>query len=293
MTSDREQARLLRRKRRRQFIRAMFARRIVLISFIIACLIVGLALLAKWIMPYDPNAIDMRSLLKAPSWTHLLGTDQFGRDILSRIIAGSQVSLVVGVLAVMIACVVGTTLGMLAGYFGGAVDDLINRTSEAIRVIPQIVFAIALCAVFGGGVANLALILGISNTTIYIRMMRSEVLSIKERDYIMAGHLQGSGSFRLMLRHILPNSVSPIIVTMTQQIGGTILSEAGLSFLGLGISQPTASWGSLVSDGRSYLLTNPVYSLAPGLCIALLVICLNTLGDGIRDAMDPRLRGEA
>lgn len=199
----------------------------------------------------------------------------------------------VGVLAVMIACVVGTTLGMLAGYFGGAVDDLINRTSEAIRVIPQIVFAIALCAVFGGGVANLALILGISNTTIYIRMMRSEVLSIKERDYIMAGHLQGSGSFRLMLRHILPNSVSPIIVTMTQQIGGTILSEAGLSFLGLGISQPTASWGSLVSDGRSYLLTNPVYSLAPGLCIALLVICLNTLGDGIRDAMDPRLRGEA
>ena len=150
----------------------------------------------------------------------------------------------------------------------------------------------ALCAVFGGGIINLAIVLGISNMAIYIRMMRGQVLSIKESDYIMAGRLQGNSNFRLMFRHILPNSISPIIVTMTQQVGQTILAEAGLSFLGLGISQPTASWGSIVSDGRNYLLQNPTFSIAPGICIALLVIFLNTLGDGIRDALDPRLRGE-
>ena len=159
------------------------------------------------------------------------------------------ISLVVGVLAVIIACIIGTAFGMIAGYFGGVVDDVINRISEAIRVIPQVVLAIALCAVFGGGILNMSIILGISNMTIYVRMMRGEVMSIKERDYIMAGKLQGNSSFRLMLKHVLPNSISPIIVTMTQQIGNTILSEAGLSFLGLGISQPTASWGSLVSGG--------------------------------------------
>lgn len=279
-------------KKRKQFFHALFSRKIVLISAIILMIIVLVAVLAYQIMPFDPNKPAVRDRNQGPSVTHLLGTDEYGRDVLSRIIIGSRVSLIVGVLAVMIACVIGTTFGMVAGYFGGVVDDVISRVSEAIRVIPQVVLAIALCAVFGGGIVNMSLILGISNMTVYIRMMRSQVMSIKERDYIMAGRLQGNSNFRLMLRHILPNSISPIIVTMTQQIGGTILSEAGLSFLGLGISTPTASWGTLVSGGRAYLLTNPVYSLAPGVCIALLVICLNTLGDGVRDALDPRLRGE-
>lgn len=279
-------------KKRKQFFRALFSRKIVLISAIILVVIVLVAVFAYQIMPFDPNKPAVRDRNQGPSATHLLGTDEYGRDVLSRIIIGSRVSLIVGVLAVMIACVIGTTFGMIAGYFGGVVDDVVSRVSEAIRVIPQVVLAIALCAVFGGGVVNMSLILGISNMTVYIRMMRSQVMSIKERDYIMAGRLQGNSNFRLMLRHILPNSISPIIVTMTQQIGGTILSEAGLSFLGLGISTPTASWGTLVSGGRAYLLTNPVYSLAPGVCIALLVICLNTVGDGVRDALDPRLRGE-
>lgn len=279
-------------KKRKQFFRALFSRKIVLISAIVVLIIVLVAAFAYQIMPFDPNKPAVRDRNQGPSATHLLGTDEYGRDVLSRIIIGSRVSLIVGVLAVMIACVIGTTFGMIAGYFGGVVDDVISRISEAIRVIPQVVLAIALCAVFGGGIVNMSLILGISNMTVYIRMMRSQVMSIKERDYIMAGRLQGNSNARLMLRHILPNSISPIIVTMTQQIGGTILSEAGLSFLGLGISTPTASWGTLVSGGRAYLLTNPVYSLAPGVCIALLVICLNTLGDGVRDALDPRLRGE-
>ena len=287
-----KEARAHRAKKRRQFIKTLFSRRVVLVATVILLMIILSAIFASVISPCDPNAISIKARNQGPTSAHLLGTDEYGRDVLSRIIYGGRVSLVVGVLAVIIACVIGTLLGMVAGYFGGWVDDVISRVAEAIRVIPQVVLAIALCAVFGGGILNLSIILGISNLTVYIRMMRSQVMSIKERDYIMAGKLQGNSSLRLMMKHILPNSISPIIVTMTQQIGGTILAEAGLSFLGLGISVPTASWGSLVSGGRAYLLTNPVYSLAPGIAIALLVICLNTLGDGVRDALDPRLRGE-
>ena len=259
VTADRAQAliRANKAKKRRQFIKALFSRKIVLVSACIVMLIILVAVFAYQIMPFDPNKPAVRERNQGPSAAHLLGTDEFGRDVLSRIIIGSRVSLIVGVLAVIIACIIGTTLGMLAGYFGGFIDDLISRVAEAIRVIPQVVLAIALCAVFGGGIVNMSLILGISNMTVYIRMMRSQVMSIKERDYIMAGR-----------------------------------AEAGLSFLGLGISTPTASWGTLVSGGRAYLLTNPVYSIAPGVCIALLVICLNSLGDGVRDALDPRLRGE-
>lgn len=290
--AERQSVKANKAKHWRQFIKTMFSRKIAIAAFVILVLIVLSAVFADFIAPYDPDKISISESAQWPSAAHWLGTDEFGRDVLSRIIYGGRVSLVVGVLAVMIACAIGTTMGMVAGFFGGIVDDVLSRLAEAIRVIPQVVLAIALCSVFGGGIVNVAIILGISNMTVYIRMMRSQVLSIKERDYIMAGKLQGNSTVRLMLRHILPNSVSPIIVTMTQQIGSTILSEAGLSFLGLGISVPTASWGALVSGGRDFLLTNPVYSLAPGICIALLVICLNTLGDGVRDALDPRLRGE-
>ena len=290
--ADRQGVKANKAKHRRQFIKTMFSRKIAIAAFVILVVIVLSAVFADFIAPYDPDQISISESAQWPSMAHWLGTDEFGRDVLSRIIYGGRVSLVVGVLAVMIACAIGTTMGMVAGFFGGIVDDVLSRLAEAIRVIPQVVLAIALCSVFGGGIVNVAIILGISNMTVYIRMMRSQVLSIKQRDYIMAGKLQGNSSVRLMLRHILPNSISPIIVTMTQQIGSTILSEAGLSFLGLGISVPTASWGALVSGGRDFLLTNPVYSLAPGICIALLVICLNTLGDGVRDALDPRLRGE-
>lgn len=249
-----------RAKKRKLFFKTLFSRKIVLVSAIVVLLIILIAIFADFLMPYNPNQISIPERNQGMSAAHWLGTDEYGRDLLSRVIAGSRVSLIVGLLAVIIACVIGTTLGMIAGYFGG--------------------------------ILNLAIVLGISNTTVYIRMMRSQVLSIKERDYIMAGKLQGNSNFRLMFHHILPNSISPIIVTMTQQVGNTILSEAGLSFLGLGISKPTATWGALVNGGRSFLLTNPIYSLAPGIAIALLVICLNTLGDGVRDALDPRLRGE-
>jgi peptide/nickel transport system permease protein len=279
------------RKRTKKFIKSLFKRKIVLVSAIGLLLIIFSAVFAPLISPYDPNAQVLSEALQGPSASHIFGTDNYGRDILSRIFYGGRVSLIVGVAAVLGACVIGTFFGMVSGFFGGWIDDVINRISEAIRAIPQIVLAMSLCAIFGGGVVNLAIILGISNIAVYIRMMRGQVLSVKEQDYIMAAKLQGNKSFRMMMKHILPNCVSPIIVQMTLQIGQTILAEAGLSFLGLGISAPTASWGSIVSDGRQYLLQNPWFSIAPGICIALLVIFLNTIGDGVRDVLDPRMRG--
>lgn len=275
----------------RKFLKVLFKRKMVLISAIGLVLFICMAIFAPIISPYDPNAQSLMDTLKGPSAQYLLGTDNYGRDILSRIFYGARVSLTVGVAAVLVACAIGTFFGMVAGFFGGWVDDVINRISEAIRAIPQIVLAMSLCAVFGGGILNLSIILGISNIAVYIRMMRGQVLSIKQKDYIMAAKLQGNSSMGIMMKHILPNCISPIIVQMTLQVGQTILSEAGLSFLGLGISAPTASWGSIVSDGRMYLLQNPMFSLAPGVCIALLVVFLNTVGDGVRDALDPRMRG--
>lgn len=273
-------------------IKTLFARKVAVFSALVVMIFILLAVFAPLIAPYDPNYADFASFLQGPSSAHLLGTDNYGRDVLSRIIYGTRVSLIIGVLAVVIACVIGTFFGMVAGYFGGIVDDVISRLMEAVRAIPQIILAMALTAVFGSGIRNLAIILGISSMAGYVRMMRGQVLTIKQADYIMAGKLQGNKDFRLMFKHILPNSISPIIVMMTQQVGSTILSEAGLSFLGLGISAPTASWGSMVSEGRLFLMQNPVFALTPGICVAVLVICLNMFGDGVRDALDPRLRGE-
>lgn len=281
-----------RAKRIKQFLRVLFSRKIVLVSAIGILFFVVVALFARYIAPYDPNEAFFADSLAQPSLKYWLGTDMHGRDVFSRVVYGSQVSLVIGLLAVIIACVIGTFLGLISGYVGGLVDDVITRISEAIRSIPQVILAMALTAVFGGGIINLSIILGVSNVVAYVRMMRGQVLSIKESDYVMAAKLQGNSSLRVMLRHILPNSVSPIIVLMTQQVGATILAEAGLSFLGLGISAPTASWGSIVNEGRSYLLQNPVYALVPGICVAVLVVFLNTFGDGVRDALDPRLRGD-
>ena len=275
-----------------KFSKTLFSRKIVSVSGFFILLFIVIAVFAPLIAPYDPDFADFAAYLQGPSRLHVLGTDSYGRDVLSRIIYGTRVSLIIGVLAVVIACAVGTFFGMAAGYFGGVADDVINRLTEAVRAIPQVVLAMALTAVFGGGLRNLALILGISSMAGYVRMMRGQVLSIKEADYIMAAKLQGNKNFQLMFKHILPNSISPIIVMMTQQVGNTILSEAGLSFLGLGISAPTASWGSMVSEGRMFLLQNPVFALTPGICVAVLVISLNMFGDGIRDALDPRLRGE-
>lgn len=289
---DLQHANHRKKEKRKKFIKMLFRRKIVIFGAVGVGVFIIIAMLAPWISMYDPNEAHFADSLVKPSAKYLLGTDMHGRDVLSRIFYGARVSLIIGVFAVLISCIAGTFLGMCAAYFGGWVDGIITRLCEALRAIPQVVLAMALTAVFGSGMKNLAIILGVSTIPGYIMMMRAQVLSIRESDYIMAGKLQGNSNLRLMIIHILPNSISPIIVMMTQQVGATILAEAGLSFLGLGISSPMASWGSMVNEGRNYLLQNPVFALTPGVCVALLVICLNMLGDGIRDALDPRLRGE-
>lgn len=276
----------------KRFLRAMFARKIVIVSTAVVILIVLAAVFAPILAPFDPAATDFYNMKKGPSAVHLLGTDAFGRDVLSRLLYGARVSLVVGVVAVAIACVAGAVLGMCAAYFGGTVDAVIMRSNEALRCVPPVVLAMALVSVFGGGMRNIAIVLGISTIPGYVLMMRAQVLSVSGMEFVTAARLQGNESFRLLFRHILPNCLSPLLVMMTQQVGGTILSEAGLSFLGVGISAPTASWGTMVSEGKNLLMDNPVLGLLPGLCVAALVICLNTMGDGVRDALDPRLRGE-
>ena len=205
---------------------------------------------------------------------------------------GARVSLLIGVLAVAVAGVVGVFLGLFAAYFGGWADIIIMRLCDSVMSVPAVIVALALITIFGSGIVNLSLILGITAVPGFIRMIRGQALSVRELDYITYATTQGARDFNIIVRHILPNTISPIIVLMTQMVGVTILMEAGLSFIGVGISVPTASWGSMVSDGKQYLLTNPAVAIVPGICIAVLVVCLNVVGDGIRDALDPKLRGQ-
>ncbi|MBQ1356488.1 MAG: ABC transporter permease [Solobacterium sp.] len=277
---------------RTRFFRAMFARKIVVVATVVVVLVILAAVFADFLAPYNPNEQDLYHILQGPGEGHLLGTDAFGRDVLSRLLFGARISLAVGLMAVVIACVIGTILGMYAAYFGGIADAVIMRTCEALRSVPAVILAMALVSVFGGGAKNVAIILGISTIPGYVLMMRAQVLSVSNRDFVTAARLQGAGSHRVLYRHILPNCLSPLIVMMTQQVGSTILAEAGLSFLGVGISIPTASWGTMVAEGKAIMLRNPYLSLIPGICVAVLVISLNTMGDGIRDALDPHLRGE-
>lgn len=274
-----------------RFIKTLFQRRIVVVAAIVVLLFVIVAVFAKWIAPYDPNEQNYSAYLSNPSLEHPLGTDKYGRDLLSRLIYGAQVSLLVGVVAVSVGAIVGTLIGMVAGYFVGTADIVIMRICEAVMGIPQIILCMALRSVMGSSLIGLVLILGFTSIPGYVRMMRAQVLSARNSDYIMAAQVQGNRSFSIMLKHILPNCISPIIVMMSQTVGATILAEAGLSFLGLGISPPTPAWGGMVSDGRDYLTQLPIFALSPGVCVILLVMSLNILGDGLRDALDPRLRG--
>ena len=280
------------RKLMKKRLRALFRRKIVIVAAIGVLLFIFAAIFAPFLTPYNPNRTSFRESLLGPSAKHLLGTDFGGRDVFTRILYGARVSLVIGVLSVLLAAIIGSLLGLLCAYYGGALDNIVMRVIEGMDAIPQIMISMALLAVFGTGFINLAIILGITTIPADIRMMRASALTIKNSDYMLAARLQGGSPLWQMVKHMFPNSLSPLIVMITQQVGGTIVVESGLSFMGIGISVPTASWGTMLSEGRSYLLTNPVYALSPGLAIALLIICLNLFGDGVRDALDPRLRGD-
>ena len=275
----------------RRFFRVFLGRSVVGFGLVILVIVVTAAIFAPLIAPYDPFEQDLDNFLSQPSSDHLLGTDYLGRDSLSRIIYGARASLIVGICAVCIAAVLGMSLGLIAGYFGGIAYAVIMRVIDAMMCFPMLLLALAVSAMLGGGLKNITLIFGILMSSGYARMMCAQVLSVKENDYILASHAIGAGSWRIMLRHLAPNCMPPLIVQMSMMMGGIILAEAGLSFLGVGISAPTAAWGSMVSTGYAYLTTNPILSFAPGFAIMLTVFSFNMVGDGLRDALDPRLRG--
>ncbi len=252
---------------------------------------IAVALAAPVVAPYDPAAQDIEHFESPPSRTHLFGTDPFGRDILSRVIWGGRISLLVGVVVVIIATAVGGTMGIVAGYAGGALDRLLNFVIEMLMAVPLLLLALAFIAVLGPGLTNVMVAIGVGSVPMFARVLRAETRGIRERDYVLAAEAVGASQARILLRYIVPNLASSLIVLVTTRIATAMLSEASLSFLGIGIRPPTPSWGVMVAEGRGYLELAPWIALIPGFVIMLTVLSFNLVGDGLRDALDVRLRG--
>jgi peptide/nickel transport system permease protein len=275
----------------RRFMRVFFQRKLVVFGLVVLTVVVICAIFAPWLAPYDPYIGNPTDSLAQPSLKYLLGTDIQGRDTLSRLIYGARTALIVGFVTTFVAAIVGVILGLVAGFFGGITDMVIMRAMDALLGFPMLLLALLISAVLGSGIQNVIIALGVATLPGYARVMYGLTLSVRENDYILAERAMGSSNRRNMLNHILPNTLPPMIVLVTLQLGTIILAEAGLSFLGIGIRPPGAAWGSMVYDGYRFLLSNPVLSFAPGLAIMLVVFAFNMVGDGLRDALDPRLRG--
>lgn len=264
------------------------------VGFIIVFFVFLVAILAPVLAPHDPAAINAADMLKPPFWmeggstANILGTDNLGRDILSRIIYGSQISLLVGITSVVVAGIIGVAIGLISGYYGGFIDNVLMRLVDAFLAIPTILFALVILSVFGPSVITLIVVLGATNWVNYARLVRGEVLAIKERDFVRAAHSIGVKNSKIIIRHLLPNVVSSFIVISTLSVATTIILEASLSFLGLGVQPPTVSWGSILSDGRDYLATSWWLATFPGIAITITVLGIIFLGDWLRDVLDPR-----
>ncbi len=275
----------------RRVVRVFFGRKLAVLGLAFIVLLILVAIFAPWLAPHDPFTQDIKNTLAQPSLSHPLGTDELGRDLLSRIIYGSRISLLIGIGAVGSATIIGQALGLIAAYSGGKVFTVIMRAIDSLMSIPPLLLFIIIAGSLGGGIRNVILALAIGMIPVHCRLMCGQALSIKQNDYVMAGRAVGASDLRIMLRHIFPNAFPPLLVVITMDLGTAILAEASLSFLGVGIEAPTPAWGSMVNEGRSFLLTNPIISIAPGLAIMLVVVGFNMMGDGLRDALDPRLRG--
>jgi peptide/nickel transport system permease protein len=275
----------------RRFARVFFSRWFVTLGLIALVAFLAASAFAPLIAPHDPYAQGLRNVLSKPSMNHLLGTDSLGRDTLSRLIYGARITLAVGVVAVGIGAIIGSVLGLIAGFFGGWAYTVIMRFVDALMAVPPLLFALVLSALLGTGMKNVMIAVGLSLMPTYARLVCGQTLSVRENEYIVALRAMGASNVRIMLLHVLPNCLSPVIVQTTLTIGGAILMEASLSFLGLGIAPPAAAWGAMVFDGYRYLTTYPILSFAPGLAVMIVVFAFNMVGDGLRDALDPRLRG--
>jgi peptide/nickel transport system permease protein len=273
----------------RRTLRVFARNRLVLAGTIMVVLVVSTALMAGVIAPYDPIANNVRAALQPPSALYFFGTDRFGRDVFSRVVFGSQLSLLVGLVSVSIAATCGTLLGLASGFFGGWVDDVIGRVMDVLFSLPALVLAIAVAATLGPGITNAIIAIAIVYAPLFGRVVRGPVLVERSKDYVEAARAVGVGSGRLIVRHVLPNVLSPLIVQVTLTMSHAILLESYLSFLGLGTQPPYPSWGTMLQENRTFLETAPWTSIFPGLAIMLAVLAFNLLGDGIRDVFDPRV----
>ncbi len=265
-------------------------RRAAVVGLAILLVLVGLAVAAPWLTSEDPTQQQLAQVLLSPSLQHPLGTDYLGRDILARLLYGARLSLLIGFLAVALGLVVGVPLGAVSGFYGGWIDLIVQRVADILLSFPSFLLALSLVAILGVGLENVAISVGISAIPFFIRLVRSSVLTIREQTFIEAARAVGVRDGWIILRHVLPNAMTPIIVQATLNLGTAILTAAGLGFLGLGVQPPTPEWGTMLGEGRNYIFSNPNMATFPGLAIFLAVLGFNLLGDGLRDALDPRLK---
>jgi len=261
-----------------------------LTGLVIIVALVLLAILAPYIAPCDPFATDPINKLEPPSLTHLMGSDGLGRDIFTRVLYGTRISLWIAVLILLLAGVLGTTVGILAGYLGGFWDNLLMRVTDIFMAFPRLILAMAIAAALGPSLTNVVIAISFSAWTVFARLARSRAIAVREEDYVEAARAVGASNFRIILHHILPMAISPVIIQGTISMGGIILTAAGLGFLGFGAQPPTPEWGVMVSDGRNFMPHGWWVSTFPGLAIMVTVLGFNLLGDGIRDILDPRMR---
>ncbi len=283
----------IRTRRQGQFGQVMHRLRknkIAMVGLVIMILLIIMALLSPYITPYDYAKTSKADRYATPSWQHLFGCDGMGRDILSRIMYGARASLWLGLMSTLVATVIGVLLGSLVGYYGGKVDNIVMRILDIIQAIPGMLLSIAISAALGSGIGNTILALSIGGIPMTVRLLRGSILTVRKQEYIEAAEKINCSKWRVITSHILPNSIAPVIVSVTMGIGNTILQAASLSYIGLGVQPPTPEWGAMLSEGKSMITKYPHLCIFPGLAIMVVVLCLNMLGDGLRDAMDPKLK---
>jgi peptide/nickel transport system permease protein len=272
------------------FAKRFFKNKLSILGLAVVTILILVSLLAGVLRPYDPLKISISTRTQGPSPTHYLGTDHFGRDIYSRILSGAIISLTVGILSVALGALIGIILGAIGGYFGGWLDYVIVLIMDTIISFPATLLAIGLMSVMGLGVTNIIVALAFIGIPVYGRVVRGAVLSIREKEYIEAARASGSSHLKLILIHVLPNAMAPLIVVTTIGVANAILIEAALSFLGLGVAPPAPSWGNMLADGRNFITQAPWMTIFPGIAISITVLGFNTLGDGLRDVLDPKLK---
>jgi peptide/nickel transport system permease protein len=277
-----------RTSRKREVLKALLANRLAVVGIVVLLLLTVVAIAAPLLMPHSPTAVDVVNRLQPPNATHWFGTDELGRDILSRVILGARVSLQVGFIAVGLSLAAGVPLGLVAGFYGGRIDDVIMRVMDMLFAFPAILLAIAIVAVLGPSISNAMIAIGIVFTPIFARVTRASVLSVREEVYVRAARSIGANDLRLLRTHVLPNVMAPIIVQTSISLAFAVLSEAALSFLGVGVQPPRPSWGRMLFDGRGFMQQAWWMAVFPGLAIFLTVLACNVVGDALRDALDPR-----